>query len=175
MAKQIPLTQGQFAIVDEQDFSWLSTWKWLAQWNPKTSTFYAARKTGSSCAGGIDRRRAILMHREILNCHGDELVDHKDWDTLNNRRENLRVASNSQNMRHSKARKSSTHGFKGVTWFNSPQKWGARIITNSKGRIFLGLAGSKIEAARVYDKAAIREHGEFAVLNFPRDDYGDGN
>jgi AP2 domain len=173
MVKQIPLTQGQFATVDDEDFSWLSSWRWFAQWNPKTKSFYATRKGPGSCAGGRDRRGVILMHREILACPSDRLVNHRNHDTLDNRQSNLQQVSNMENMRFSGKRINNTSGYKGVTWYNSPRKWGARIQTG-KRRLFLGVRDTKIEAARLYDKAAIEYHGDFAILNFPREDYANG-
>jgi AP2 domain len=176
MPKEIQLTQGQVAIVDDGDYGWLTSWKWYAQWNPKTKSFYAARRGAGSCAGGKDRRGVILMHREILGLTDKRLVNHWNHNTLDNQRHNLKDVNNAQNTRHSGKRCNNTSGFKGVTWYASPQKWGARIQSGTeKGRIFLGVRDTKIEAARLYDMAAIKYHGDFAILNFPREEYADGH
>lgn len=106
----IPLTQGQFAVVDAADFEFLNQWKWFAHWNSKTKSFYAVR-SGARVNG---RQAAILMHRAILGCvlHDGSEVDHRDHDTLNNRRSNLRLAGK-QNQHNQNIRKDNTSGFKG--------------------------------------------------------------
>src|SRR6185437_652281 len=124
----IPLTQGQFAIVDDSDFEWVSQWTWQAQWNPQTRSFYAIRT--SSVANG-KRPTTLRMHREILGLSlGDpRLADHiKSGDTLNNSRSNLRIATNFQNQHNRRRRRDSSSGFKGVTPYQG--KWKAEIVEN---------------------------------------------
>ncbi len=152
----IPLTQGQNAIVDDTDFVWLSQWNWCAHWSPETNSFYAMR--GES-------NRAIYMHRFILNCHSKTWGDHKNHDTLDNRRENLRNASPTQNHANRRIYSTSTSGFKGVSWNKNARKWMA-YIKIEKRRKYLGLFTSANEAARAYDAEAKDLFGEFAHLNF---------
>src|SRR5581483_9498486 len=91
--KRIPLSQGQVAIVDAQDFGYLSQFKWFALKAPRT--FYAVRN--APMING-KRRGLIYMHRVILGLNSARvLVDHKDRNGLNNRRRNLRAASQSTN------------------------------------------------------------------------------
>jgi hypothetical protein len=86
--KKIKLTQGQFAKVDDEDYDWLNQWKWCAQYNPKTKSYYAVR----SVKEGVK-----IMSRVIMGEPKGKLVDHEDHDTLNNKKNNLRVATRSQN------------------------------------------------------------------------------
>lgn len=148
----IALTQGQNAIVDVQDFSWLSQWNWHARWNERTRSFYAVRREG---------RQQLRMHRVIIGCKN---ADHKNHDTLDNRKENLRKCTVAQNARNKRMRILGVSGFKGVGKHKS--KWQARICLNYKP-IFLGLFNSPVEAAHAYDVAARKYHGAFAHLNFP--------
>lgn len=152
----VPLTQGQNAIVDAADFEWLSKWHWNAHWNKKTKSFYAEKDVRFD---GV-----AAMHRTILGCTKGEGVDHRNGDTLDNRRENIRKCTTRQNSCNRSAQRNNTSGFKGVTWDKSTSKWRARI---GEFRKHLGLFASPEEAARVYDAAAKEQFGEFAYLNFP--------
>ena len=154
----IPLTQGQNAIVDAEDFEWLSQWNWRAKWNDDTKTFYA------------HSWRAGWMHRLILGCGIGEEGDHADGNTLNNRRYNLRKCTHSQNQQNKPkqrlARGSSV--YKGVKFDgrNRVNQWIARITTNGKS-VWIGGFPTPEDAARAYDHKARELHGEFAHLNFP--------
>ena len=107
----------------------------------------------------------IRMHRLILNAKPGELVDHWDGNGLNNRRRNLRPATNSQNL-HNRRRTRAKSGFCGV-WRSgkSSVPWVASIHVKNKA-IYLGRFETPEEAARVYDAAAKEHYGEFASLNF---------
>jgi hypothetical protein len=155
----IPLTQGQFAIVDAADYEWLSNYKWQAKWNEKTRSFYAIRTT--SAANG-QKPTTVTMHRQILGLAvGDQrLGDHiESGDTLNNSRSNLRIANEFQNQHNRRRRRDSSSGLKGVT----PQdgKWKAEIRANGKW-YYLGFHTTKEAAYAAYCEAAKRLHGEFA-------------
>ena len=97
----IPLTRGQFAIIDDGDHGDLSRWKWCARWSAKTRSFYALHNRWDPALG---KTRATYMHRSVVRlADGDGLeVDHINHDTLDNRRSNLRVVTsrgNGENMR----------------------------------------------------------------------------
>lgn len=153
--KKIPLTQGQFAIVDDADFEWLSQWKW------HYSIGYAYSKELKELGG-----KTLLMHRLIMNTPKGMDVDHKDLDTLNNQRSNLRNCSRSENMAN-QVRVESSSGYKGVTRDRARNKWKTQLMFHGKN-IFQERFDDKVDAAKAYDKAAIEYFGEFANLNFPK-------
>ncbi len=160
--KEIPLTQGQMALVDDADYVELSKYKWFAQKNC-WGDFYAARK--SSMKEG--KRFNIYMSRQLLGLdYGDKREgDHQNHNTLDNRRSNIRICTHSQNMRNQKLSLNQTSRFKGVTWSKLYRKWIASIYINGRAK-FLGSWDIEEVAALAYDMVAIREHGEFAHLNF---------
>jgi len=167
----IPLTQQQNAIVDAADFKWLSQWSWFAWWCVKSKTFYVVRNSYKLSPFGGKKRVTIRMHREILICNDHEDCDHKNFNGLDNRRQNLRRCTRAQNGMHKKILAITKSSFKtrciykGV-YPSSREKWAARIGKNKK-HIHLGTFNSKEDAARAYDVAALKYHGEFAHLNFP--------
>lgn len=150
----IPLTQGQFAIVDASDYEWLNQWKWCAVFIPKMNSFYALRR-------GSDKK-AILMHRLILGLSfGDSREgDHIDGKTLNNSRGNLRIATRSQNKKNKTRQRNNTSGFNGVDYNKQYAKWRARAKKDGK-EIFIGYFDTK-EAARIAQIEKSKElHGDF--------------
>ena len=160
--KEIPLTQGKVAIVDDEWYEYLNQWKWYAVKSGKT--FYAARTQNKNKS---QPAKTFCMHRVILGLCGDrQLVDHADQDGLNNTVKNLRLCVKSQNARNRGKTKVNSSGFKGVFWAKHANKFSAKI-GNSGRLIHLGYFGDPSEAARAYDDAARKYHGEFAVLNFP--------
>ncbi len=156
--KRIPLTQGQFALVDDEDYDALMKYKWHATWLKNTNTYCATR-----CKLKTDKR-AIAMHRQIMNDPDGLVVDHINHDTLDNQGHNLRVCSNGQNARNKKLYRNNKSGFKGVFWRKDKNKWLASISVNNK-QLYLGIFHCKHAAARAYNDAAIKYHGKFAYLN----------
>ena len=151
--KTIPLTQEQFAIVDDEDFDWLNKFKWCAEKNK--NTFYAAR--------GRNKKR-VLMHREILNPLPKMQIDHRNGNGLDNRRYNLRVCTDSEN-KFNQTKRGCLFRYKGVRLAPKSRRWEARIQFNKK-RLSLGLFIIEIDAALAYDKKAKELFGEFARTNF---------
>lgn len=151
--KLIPLTQGQNAIVDVEDFQFLSRFNWFT-----TKKLYAARHNKGN--------PTEFMHRVILSCENGERVDHRNHDTLDNRKVNLRKSTPMENQHNSLRRRDNKSGYKGVFWRKDGQNWMAYIRTKGK-LIHLGRFHSAEDAARAYDTAAKNYFGEFAHLNFP--------
>jgi hypothetical protein len=159
--KQIPLTQGKFALVDDQDYEFLMQWKWCANKNHKT--FYGVRGFWN-CLKQI----TVQMHRVIAKRMGldikDKKVDHIDRNGLNNCRGNLRIATNSQSQANRNKRKNNISGYIGVSEHKCRNNWHARIQVNGND-ISLGYFTNKKDAAKAYNKAALKYFGEFARLN----------
>jgi hypothetical protein len=156
--RRIPLTQGQFAIVDASDYDWLTQWKWNACWDPKGKRFYAKHP------GPNDSQ--IAMHRELMHAQPNEKVDHIDRNGLNNVRSNLRICTHAQNCKNRTVSYTKKIGFKGVTRRRANGKWRVRITLDYK-LIYIGDFDDEIAGALAYDQAALKYHGDFACLNFP--------
>lgn len=154
--KEIQLTQGQIALVDDEDFEYLSAFKWFA--NKHRNTYYAGRQ--SSRINGLQRTQ--LMHCIIMNHKG---IDHIDCNGLNNQKNNLRICTNSQNAMNRIPIKGTSSKYKGVSFHNRDKKWYSYIKKNQK-LINLGTFINEVDAAKAYDKKAIELFGEFAHLNF---------
>jgi hypothetical protein len=158
--RRIPLTQGKYAIVDPEDFERLNKHKWYAARD--TRTFYAHRhkRVGKKYV-------SIGMHREILDPPGHLVVDHINHNGLDNRKANLRLATSAQNSYNRRQlRKNKSSKYIGVSWKERTKKWAA-IICYKRENIIIGYFKDEIQAAKAYDKAAKKYHGEFASPNFP--------
>lgn len=153
--KQIPLTRGQFALVDDSDFEWLNQYKWIAHLG-SFGKFYVLRRPGPR-----GNRETIRMHRLICGATEGEQVDHKNGDTLDNRRSNLRSCSAAQNGWNRCVQRNNTSGFKGVTWHKRISMWQARIRIFSR-RVHLGYFLTASAAGQAYKIAARKYHGKFA-------------
>ena len=159
--RRIPLTQGKYAIVDPEDYERLSKYKWHAHKAPHT--FYAVR---SLTNGKKQPRKNAQMHNLIIEVPPGMFIDHINHNGLDNRKANLRPATRTQNIWHRKKfKRPSRSRYKGVDWSKTQKKWRARIRVNGK-RIYLGSFKNELQAAKAYDAAAKKYHGEFAVLNF---------
>ena len=161
--RRIPLTKGKFAIVDPDDYYWLSRYKWFATKNG--STFYAKRHTHKREHA---KTTSVFMHRKIMDAPDNLLVDHINYNGLDNRKANLRLATRRQNSLHViRTMNPGSSKYKGVSWHIHKNRWGAKITTDGK-TIHLGYFKDEIEAAKAYDNAAKKYHREFAALNFPQ-------
>ena len=154
------------AIVDEVDADLVSrgfTGQYAKSYNPPQIVPILPHKKG--------KKRTLYLGRIILErklgrpLEKGEMAEHRNRNTLDNRRLNLRTANNSQNQANRSAMKCSTSGYKGVCWHKGDSKWRAQICKNRKVK-YLGVYSNEIEAARAYDEAAKELFGEFALLNF---------
>jgi hypothetical protein len=159
MMASLTLTKGYVAIIDDEDFEFLSRWKWCA--SQCGQSFYAMR--GQLREG---KQQFFYLHRIILNAQKGQYVDHIDGDTMNNSRNNLRIVTAKQNSANMKKHKDGVSQFKGVSPnLKLGKPWVAGIVNEGK-RKHLGTFSSEIEAAMAYDAAAKIRFGEYAKLNF---------
>lgn len=156
MSKVIGLTKGQIALVDDEDYAWLTQWQWSYH-----NSGYACR---SERTGG--HSRMILMHRAILGANGNVYVDHINGNGLDNRRSNLRIATPQQSAYNTT--KPNKNGYRGVTFHAGRAKPYQAAIQLNGHKKSLGYYATAREAAVAYDTAAILHQGEFAKLNFGR-------
>ena len=154
--KLIALSQGKFAIVDADDYEQLAQFKWYALKDSKNDTFYAYRQ---------EKRKGILMHRQILSAPAEMLCDHINHNGLDNRRANIRLCTNAQNQHNQRPHTGCSSCYKGVCWNQNKTKWQAYIRLNNR-KYHLGCFDYEIDAALAYDDKAVELFGEFACLNF---------
>lgn len=159
--KRIRLTQGFVAIIDDVDYDWVSGFSWHAV---VTVDGYVYAKTAFRKGKRVWN---IYMHRHIMQVYDPKvLVDHRDGNGLDNRRDNIRVCSSSQNNRNRRKTKVATSSlFKGVCRHKRDKTWQASIYLKGK-IVFLGNFKLEEDAARAYDAMAVKYFGQFASLNF---------
>lgn len=163
--RRIYLGQNEYTIVEPADYYSFGKYNWiLIRCNKKPyaiSEFKIGRK----------KTKRMYLHRAIMKAPKKRLVDHRNCDGLDNRRANLRFATYSQNLANrAKTKSKTTSKYHGVSFHKCSSKWCAVIGWRHKTR-WLGRFENEIDAARAYDRAAIKYYGDFARLNFPREDY----
>lgn len=159
MTKEIQLSQDKVAIVDDKDYEGLSQYKWSAI--KHRNTWYAVAHLRQSDGS----RKMISMHNLIAIPPAGFIVDHIDGNGINNTRDNLRPATNQQNLFNQRLRSTNTSGYKGVCRDKHQRRWTAYIMVDRKKK-HLGTFDDIEEAARAYDAACLSLHGEFARPNF---------
>ena len=162
--RTINLTQGKVALVDDEDFEYLNQWKWYAC-RSGDSLFYALRWVLSN-----NKRTRLWMHRLLNNTPADIETDHINGNGLDNRKENLRNSSRSQNVMNTEKRKDNKSGYKGVIinishHKNKMYKYIRAQININQKQVSLGNFKTLEDAAKAYNEAALKYHGEFAKLN----------
>ncbi len=162
MPTEIPLTQGQVALIDDSVLAIVAPYKWCALWNKNAKTFYAV-------AALWDKKRKrdirISMHRLIMGISNSKIhVDHANHIGTDNQRNNLRICDPATNNFNRRKIKSKGSQYKGVRRNQRGGKWRAMIYKNRK-RIPLGSFVTEDEAALAYNRAALLHFGEFAFLN----------
>lgn len=165
MTIEIQLTKGYVAVIDDEDAD-LAQYKWQAHWtNLGNRTIYASRKEYHSNGKSV----TIYLHRIILSrilqreLIKSDKVDHVNLNGIDNRRQNLRLATHQENIRNCGIRRNNTSGHTGVTWAKREQKWCAYISINGK-QIHLGYHVHFDDAKNAHDEAARLHFGEFARL-----------
>jgi hypothetical protein len=153
MSKQMPLTKGQFTLVDDDDFEYLNQWRWQAHWNPLTKSYYAYRTEYRPL------KKTIWMARVIINTPAGMIADHENHNTLDNQRHNLRNVSGSQNAMNRRLRADNSLGEKCI----SPVGNSFRVVINKGGKARFDKCFKTLdEAIRARDEKLAEIHGEFA-------------
>jgi len=152
--RYIRLTRNLHAIVDAEDYEWLSRYKWHTNPSKRNGTIYAKRTVGHS---------AVLMHRMIMCPPKGMVVDHINGNGLDNRRCNLRICTRQENARNRRKHVDGKSRFIGV--YPRGKKWGAFV-----GHQHIGVFDDEVEAAKARDRKALEMYGIHAWLNFPPDD-----
>lgn len=152
---KIPLTKGMSTLISDEDFEEVKKFKWYAH-ESMPGQFYAR--------SDFPGRKRIFLHRFLMKIDNPKIqVDHKNGDKLDNRRENLRLATNQQNSRNqTKVKSHNTSGFRGVSFNKRANKFEAYIRTPDKKRKHLGFFSNAKEAAKAFDIAAKEIYGEFS-------------
>lgn len=150
----IELTRGKIAIVDNDDYIYLSSKSWYAD-----VAGYALRTEKIN-----GKKQAVWMHRLIMDCPKNKFIDHVNGDRLDNRKVNLRVCEHRQNLANTKIRKDNVTGFKGVSVTKRSTSFEAKIQHQGKN-IYIGRFKDKLDAAKAYNQKAQELFGVFANLN----------
>ncbi len=165
--KEINLTNSDLvALVDDEDYERISKYKWRLH----TNGTYAERVTKN--INDSSKQKKIYMHRDVMNVvyNKDIYIDHIDHNKLNNQKSNLRFCTRSENNKNvntnTNRTSNSTSKYKGVNWYKKYGNWNAKIRSNGID-YNLGYFVDEVVAAKAYDAAALKYHGEFAFLNFP--------
>lgn len=145
-------------LIDDEDWPRISGYSWHV--NGKNGKLYVV----TNIPGG-KKQKKLKMHRVIMNCHENDIIDHKNGNVLDNRKENLRFCSAEQNnMNASKYRNGISSKYKGVSLHKINKRF-VSYISYKKKRIYLGSFKEEIEAAKTYNKMATELFGEYAKLN----------
>lgn len=160
MTKIIELTQQQITLVSDEDFEWLSTIKWNAEFKSDYADGGKFMARGSLKGKSVYVHRLVMaevMKRPLLRT---EWVDHIDGEPLNNQRENLRIVTPSQSSRNRKIKCANATGYMGVRFHRGPVMWSAVIKIDGK-RHKLGMFDTRIQASEAYQKAVEELFSEY--------------
>lgn len=153
MSREIPLSKGYAATVDDADYDRLIA----------AGPWHAAICGGKPYARHTLPTGVLYMHTFLT---GYAITDHTNGDSLDNRRWNLRSATNAQNSANRGPSPAGTSGYKGVNLYRNG-RWRAHVTVRDEHR-HLGYYSTPEDAARAYDAAALETWGDFARLNFPQ-------
>ncbi len=162
----IELTQGKNVIIDKEDYSKIKSYSWHAHYVPCSRSY---RAIATKKING--KKTVLFMHRVVMDENDTNIIiDHISHDMLDNRKCNLRKCKKSDNNKNRRMQIKNKYGYKGITLQKDVNKYSVRLSYGDR-LLYLGLYKTKEEAARVYDIAAIKYYGEYALLNFPRENY----
>lgn len=165
-AVEIPLLRGGTAIISSVDLALVSGFRWYGFRRSGTGRTGQRYQYADVVVAAKVSGKMLYLHRHIVGAPKGMVVDHINGNTLDNRRENLRICTRKQNSANTKRHSRNKSGFKGVCWCKDHQAWKAQLHTQNKS-IFLGRFSTPELAALAYDVAARAQFGEFARLNFP--------
>ncbi len=151
--KKIKLNKGYYTLIDDEDYSRFKDLK-----------LHLRKSRNTLNAAILINGKKVFIHRIIMNCPDNMYVDHKNHNGLDNRRSNLRICTNKQNIMNSKKFKIGSSEYKGVSWQKNRRKWHSYIHYNYK-KIHLGSFDNEKKAALAYNNAAKKYFGEYAYLN----------
>lgn len=155
--KKIPLTQGKFALVDDEDFEFLSQWKWQY-----SNTGYACRNEYIKGSGRKHQKgKLFIMHRVINKTPIGWQTDHINRNRLDNRKINLRTVNQSINEINKGISKRNTSGYKGIWWAKTRNKWHVELMINGK-KISLGSFKDIKDAIKIRKEAEKTYFGEYS-------------
>lgn len=163
-SKAIPLTQGKFAIVDEDDYEKIMQYKWQWQLSTRGRFGYARRKQHVSYIGGKQKTKSIFLHKFIMKAEVGQIVDHINRNSLDNRKQNLRFCTISENARNKSKMIGAMSIYRGVYKDINRAKWKANIRLNGKLH-HIGSYLKEEDAAIAYNEMAKKYFGESALLN----------
>ena len=151
--RYISLTKDKRAVVDNEDFVRINKLNWCF------TNGYASKK--------VTGNKNLFMHTLIMNCPKSMKIDHRNGNGLDNRKKNLRICTQAQNVANQRLRSNNLSGFKGVSFFKHGKRirrWVAKLTIDYRQK-HLGYFNTEKEAAIAYNKAAIKYFGDFARLN----------
>lgn len=152
----VELTQDQWACINSEDANRIGRHNWHAWWNDNTQSFYARRNSPR----GDGKRKILTMQSDVIGVHPRKIPDHKNGATLDNRQQNLRQASYSENQYNKKLTKANSSGVSGVCYHQREKLWIATIKVKGKSK-YLGGFKEKDKAIAARHNGEKRYHGEF--------------
>ena len=162
--KQIPLTRGMFALVDDEDYEFLMQFKWHAK-HTNYENYYACHSAWNK---ETKKKHDVYLHRLIMNTPKGMDCDHEDGVKLNCQKYNLRNCSHKNNMENMGRHKDCSSQYKGVSFIKQTGKWRARIFYENK-EIRLGHFNTELEAAIAHDEGILKYKPKYGRLNFPKE------
>jgi len=155
--KRIQLSDYSYALCSDEDFDYLDQFLWCLNHG-----YVELSNQHVSMHSLIAKRMGLVLK-------DDQTIDHKDQNKKNNQRDNLRPATQQEQNCNRSKRSGQTSKYKGVRWHPIKKKWLVEIRVGNDEKVHLGVFDNEEEAARIYDRSAKRNFGEFAVFNFPEE------